>query len=59
MSATPRPLARRAFKWLAWAGLCACLGLAFWVEWQIWLTGVGILMIGLVWHALMRVRQRT
>jgi APA family basic amino acid/polyamine antiporter len=43
-------------RWLAWAGLCACLGLAFWIPWHIWLTGVGILTLGLVWHVVMRRR---
>lgn len=37
-------------KWIAWVGLAACLFLAFWVEVQIWLVGLGMLGIGLVWH---------
>jgi APA family basic amino acid/polyamine antiporter len=36
----------------AWAGLTACLFLAFWVEREIWLIGVGLLVAGLVWHEL-------
>lgn len=37
-------------QWVAWLGLIACLFLAFWVDWQIWLIGVGLLAFGLVWH---------
>ncbi len=36
-------------KWFAWAGLVACLFLAFWVEFQIWLIGLGLILIGLWW----------
>jgi APA family basic amino acid/polyamine antiporter len=43
-------------KWLAWAGLCACLGLAFWVDWHVWAMGMGILGVGLMWHVVMRRR---
>jgi APA family basic amino acid/polyamine antiporter len=35
---------------LAWAGLIACLFLAFWVDVQIWLIGLGLIGFGLVWH---------
>jgi len=37
-------------RWLAWAGLFGCLFLAFWVDRQIWLTGLGLIGAGLVWH---------
>ncbi|HEY9299289.1 MAG TPA: APC family permease, partial [Phormidium sp.] len=37
-------------KWIAWLGLLACLFLAFWVEQQIWLTGLGLIIAGLIWH---------
>ncbi len=37
-------------KWLAWLGLAACLFLAFWVEQQIWSTGLGLIIAGLIWH---------
>jgi APA family basic amino acid/polyamine antiporter len=36
-------------KWIAWLGLAACLFLAFWVERQIWLVGIGLIAIGLIW----------
>ncbi|TVR19816.1 MAG: amino acid permease [Anaerolineaceae bacterium] len=41
-------------KWIAWVGLAACLFLAFWVEVQIWLVGLGMIALGLIWHALAR-----
>jgi APA family basic amino acid/polyamine antiporter len=37
-------------RWIAWVGLAACLFLAFWVERQIWLVGIGLLLAGLLWH---------
>lgn len=36
--------------WIAWAGLAACLFLAFWVDPTIWATGLGLLAVGWVWH---------
>lgn len=36
---------------IAWSGLAACLFLAFWVERQIWLIGLGLIVAGLIWHA--------
>lgn len=41
-------------RWVSWMGLGACLFLAFWVEWQIWLIGLGLLAIGLGWQVLMQ-----
>lgn len=41
-------------KWIAWVGLLACLFLAFWVEQQIWLTGFGLLAVGLLWKTMIR-----
>ncbi|MGB7339177.1 MAG: amino acid permease [Phototrophicaceae bacterium] len=38
-------------KWIAWVGLIACLFLAFWVEVEIWLVGLGMISFGLIWHA--------
>lgn len=37
-------------RWLAWAGLVGCLFLAFWVDRQIWLMGLGLIALGLLWH---------
>jgi APA family basic amino acid/polyamine antiporter len=36
-------------RWLAWVGLCTCIFLAFWVEVQIWLIGLGAIGLGLLW----------
>ena len=36
--------------WIAWAGLVACLFLAFWVDPLILAVGVTILGLGLIWH---------
>ncbi len=40
-----------------WCGLIGCLFLAFWVDWQIWLAGLGLIAVGLIWHRIRR-RQR-
>jgi APA family basic amino acid/polyamine antiporter len=42
----PRPI--------AWAGLAACLFLAFWVETFIWVIGLGLIVLGLIWHVIAR-----
>ncbi|HVS72907.1 MAG TPA: APC family permease [Phycisphaerae bacterium] len=36
------------------AGLVGCLGLAFWVDAWVWMTGVALIAVGLVWHAVAR-----
>jgi basic amino acid/polyamine antiporter, APA family len=41
-------------KWLAWAGLASCAFLAFWVEQQIWLFGLVLIVVGLIWRALVQ-----
>jgi len=37
-------------RWIAIVGLVACLGLAFFVERTIWLSGLGLLLLGWGWH---------
>lgn len=55
LSALQIPAAQRLYpKWIAWVGLSACLFLAFWVEQQIWLIGIGLIAVGLIWQTLMR-----
>jgi APA family basic amino acid/polyamine antiporter len=45
------PAAHRRYpRWVAVLGLCACLGLAFWVEPAVWLTGLSLAAAGLLWH---------
>lgn len=41
-------------RWVAAAGLASCLLLAFFVERQVWLIGVGLVGVGLLWHAVAR-----
>ncbi|PEN06219.1 amino acid permease [Longimonas halophila] len=36
---------------VAWGGLVGCLGLAFWVEPAVWATGLALIAVGLIWHA--------
>lgn len=38
----------------AWAGLAVCLFLAFWVQPSVWLTGLVLIGVGLVWHLFIR-----
>ena len=45
-------------RWVAVAGLVSCLGLAFWVDVAVWLTGLGIVAVGLLWHELTRRLRR-
>lgn len=37
-------------RWISIAGLAACLFLAFWVEVQVWLIGLGLIASGLAWQ---------
>jgi len=39
-------------RWVAIAGLIACLFLAFWVPPRIWLAGLALIGVGLIWHGL-------
>lgn len=41
----------------AWCGLIACLALAFSIEWRVWASGLAILLVGFVWHAICRRRR--
>ncbi len=47
---------RRYPRLLALLGLASCLFLAFWVEPRVWLVGVVLIAIGLVWHRWRRAR---
>ena len=37
--------------WISYLGLLSCLSLAFFVEWRVILTGLGLIAFGLVWKA--------
>jgi basic amino acid/polyamine antiporter, APA family len=41
-------------RWIAAAGLVACLALAFWVDLEVWLAGLGLIAAGLVGRAMAR-----
>jgi APA family basic amino acid/polyamine antiporter len=41
-------------RWIAVAGLLACLFLAFWVETNIWLIGLALIVLGLAWQQMAR-----
>ena len=52
------PDAGRLFpKWVSVAGLVACASLAFFVEPIFWGLGLGLIVLGLGWHAVARRRQ--
>lgn len=36
--------------WMSLFALFSGLFLAFWIEWQVWLIGLGLIAVGLVWH---------
>lgn len=36
--------------WMSWFALVSGLFLAFWIEWHVWLIGLGLIAVGLVWH---------
>ncbi len=42
---------RRYPRWVSVLGLLACLGLAFWVDPEIWLVGLGLVAAGLIWRS--------
>lgn len=44
---------------IAWCGLIACLALAFWVEYRIWIAGLLLLLTGLAVRAIMQRMQTT
>lgn len=47
---------RRFPRWVAVAGLASCLGLAWFVDTAVWLTGLGVAATGMAWHFLARSR---
>lgn len=58
LAALRLPAGTRLFpRWIPAVGLAGCLGLAFWVEREIWLTGLALLAAGLVGRRLVRGRR--
>ena len=45
-------------QWIAWVGLVSCGFLAFWVDRQIWLWGLGLIGLGLGWKRLIGVNRQ-
>ena len=37
-------------RWTAWAGLGSCVLLSFFVTVEVWLVGIGLLLVGFIWH---------
>ena len=37
-------------RWTAWVGLASCVLLSFFVTIQVWLIGIGLVLLGLLWH---------
>ena len=48
------PEHRRYGRWMPALGLVSCVGLAFWVEPAIWLVGLALIAVGLVWKRVAR-----
>jgi APA family basic amino acid/polyamine antiporter len=46
-------------RFIPWVGLISCLFLAFWVEQRIWMIGLGLIGLGLVWHFIAGQLSRT
>ena len=58
LAALRLPVERRLYpRWISWAGLAACVFLAFWVEPVYWLAGAGMIALGLVVQAVMQRRS--
>lgn len=59
LAALRLPASQRLFpRWTAAAGLVACTALAFFVEPYVWKTGLGLIGVGLAWHAAARRLRR-
>jgi APA family basic amino acid/polyamine antiporter len=57
LAALRQPATERRYpRFVAVIGMAACLGLAFWVDLKVWLAGLGLIALGLAWHAVARHR---
>lgn len=43
--------------WIPITGLFGCLFLAFWIEPAIWISGVALILVGLIWHTVAKRRR--
>lgn len=48
------PHQRHCPRGVVWLSLIACLFLAFWIDWQIWLLALGLIAIGILWRSINR-----
>lgn len=47
------PNATRLYpRWLAGLGLGVCLSLVGWLRWDVWLVGLGLISLGLIWRGI-------
>jgi APA family basic amino acid/polyamine antiporter len=59
LAALRLPTASRLYpRWVPTCGLVSCLGLAFWVEPTIWLAGLALIGVGVLWHMVARRKAR-
>lgn len=57
LAALRLPVEHRRFpRWVSALGLASCAGLAFWVESEIWLVGLGVIAAGLAARTVLRRR---
>lgn len=55
LAALRLPATSRLFpRWIPACGLLSCVGLAFWVEPMIWIAGLVLIGVGVIWHACAR-----
>ena len=58
LAALRMPASERLYpRFVAVIGLVACLGLAFWVDLDVWLAGLALIAVGLGWHGVARGRN--
>lgn len=48
------PPVRHCPRWLSGMGLGLCLFLSFWLEWHVWLMGLSLIALGLIWQGMIR-----
>jgi APA family basic amino acid/polyamine antiporter len=59
LAALQLPAEERLYpKWISWAGMASCAFLAFWVEQQIWLVGLALIVAGLIWRVTVQLLAR-
>jgi APA family basic amino acid/polyamine antiporter len=57
LAALRMPASQQSYpRAVAAVGLAACLGLAFWVDREVWLAGLALIAMGLGWHGVARRR---